>query len=164
MNDHKVLGTVGHTLAMLITPGDRPEREGAEEMLDQSLCHHGWLRKLWVDGGFSGEDFANHVKGLSKVMDVEGREAIGNGEGIQGLAEALGGRGHILTLPPGAIDWRAELSESETPQIGIGGLAELAPPNLPFTTVGSGRGSVSMPRVWLGSKIQLCRGHLPCYA
>ena len=64
---------------------------------------------------------------------------------------------------PEAIVWRGDLRESEAPQVGIGGLAELAPPNLPFMTVGSGRGSVSMPRVWVGSKIQLCRGHLPCY-
>jgi transposase len=62
---------VGHILSILITPADRPEREGAKEMLDQSLCHHGWLQKFWVDGGFSGENFADHVKSLRKVMDVE---------------------------------------------------------------------------------------------
>lgn len=66
-----MIDTVGHILSILITPADRPEREGAKEMLDESLCYHGWLRKLWVDGGFSGEDFANHVKKLRKVMDVE---------------------------------------------------------------------------------------------
>lgn len=66
-----MVDTVGHILSILITPADRPEREGAKELLDQSLCHHGWLRKLWVDGGFSGEDFAEHVRRLRKVMDVE---------------------------------------------------------------------------------------------
>ena len=40
-------------------------------MLDQSRCYNGCLRKLWVDGGFSGEDFADHVKSLRKGMDVE---------------------------------------------------------------------------------------------
>jgi transposase len=66
-----MLDTMGHILAILITPADRAECEGAKEMLDQSLCHHGWLRKLWVDGGFSVEDFANHEKGLRKEVDVE---------------------------------------------------------------------------------------------
>lgn len=66
-----MVDTVGHILTILVTPADLPEREGAKQMLDESLCHHGWLRKLWVDGGFSGEDFANHVKGLRAEMDVE---------------------------------------------------------------------------------------------
>lgn len=66
-----MVDTVGHILSILITPADRPEREGAKEMLEKSLPHHGWLRKLWVDGGFSGEDFAHQVKKLRKVMDVE---------------------------------------------------------------------------------------------
>ncbi len=66
-----MVNTVGHFLSLLIAPADRPERDGAEEMIEESLCHHAWLRKLWVDGGFSGEDFAKQVKGLRKVMDVE---------------------------------------------------------------------------------------------
>lgn len=66
-----VVDTVGHILAILTTPGDRPEHEGSKEMLNQSLCHHGWLRKLWVDGGFGGENFAHHVQGLREAMDVE---------------------------------------------------------------------------------------------
>jgi transposase len=66
-----MVDTVGHVLSILIAPADRPEREGAKEMIEQSLCHHGWLRKLWADGGFSGEDFADHVKSLRKVMAVE---------------------------------------------------------------------------------------------
>jgi transposase len=35
------------------------------------VFRHGWRRKLWVDGGFGGEDFADHVKSLRKVMAVE---------------------------------------------------------------------------------------------
>lgn len=66
-----MVDTLGHILAILVTPADRPEREGAKQLLDESLGHHGWLRKLWVDGGFSGEDFAKHVGKLRKAMDVE---------------------------------------------------------------------------------------------
>jgi hypothetical protein len=56
------------------------------------------------------------------------------------LREARGtGRG--LKLPPGAMVW-GELCESETPQVGVGGLAEFGPPNLPSIRVASG-GAVS---------------------
>lgn len=66
-----VVDTVGHILAILTTPADRSEREGSKNMLNQSLSHHGWLRKLRVDGGCGGENFAHHVQGLRQVMDVE---------------------------------------------------------------------------------------------
>lgn len=66
-----MVDTLGHILALSITPADCAERQGGKRMLDESLCHHGWLRKLWVDGGFSGEDFANHVKSLRKNLEVE---------------------------------------------------------------------------------------------
>jgi hypothetical protein len=59
-------------------------------MLDQLLYNHGWLRKLWVDGGFSGEDFANHEKVLCNDMDDEvvKRSATSRGRSV---VEALGG-------------------------------------------------------------------------
>ncbi len=66
-----MVDTVGHILTILVTPADFPEPEGAKQKLDESLCHPGWLRKLWVDGGFGGEDFANHAKGLRTNIDVE---------------------------------------------------------------------------------------------
>jgi len=66
-----VVDTVGQTLAMLITPADGPEREGAKEMLVKSPCRQGWLRRMWVDRGFSGEDFAKHVKLLRMIKDVD---------------------------------------------------------------------------------------------
>jgi transposase len=88
-----MVDTLGHILSILITPADRPEREGAKEMLDQSRCHHGWLRKLWVDGGFSGEDFANHVKSLRKVMDVEVVKRSDTAKGFKVLPRRwVGGR------------------------------------------------------------------------
>lgn len=74
-----MVATLGHILSILVPPADRPEREGAKQMLEESLCHHGWLRKLWVDGGFSGEEFASHVK------------ALRHGAGIRGAAQTLGG-------------------------------------------------------------------------
>jgi putative transposase len=66
-----IVDTEGHSISLLITPADRPERDGAKQMLEESICHHGWLRKLWVNSGFSEESFASHVKSLRKVMAVE---------------------------------------------------------------------------------------------
>jgi hypothetical protein len=40
--------------------------------------------------------------------------------------------------------WTGEHCDSETPQVGIGGLAELALPNLPSMRVGSGGSSGKM--------------------
>jgi len=48
---HIMPETLGRILSILATPADRPEHGGAKPRLDESLGHHGWLRKLWVDGG-----------------------------------------------------------------------------------------------------------------
>lgn len=66
-----LVDTIGHIVAILVTPADRPEREGAKEFLDDALIQHGWLRKLWVDGADSGEDFSQYVKELRPKLDVE---------------------------------------------------------------------------------------------
>lgn len=66
-----MVDTLGHLLAILVTPADRPEREGAKQLLDGALDQHGWLRKLWVDGGYSGEEFGNYVKQLRPKLVVE---------------------------------------------------------------------------------------------
>ena len=66
-----MVDTLGHVLAILVTPADRQERDGAKELSDEALVHHGWLRKLWVDGGYSGEDFAKYVEELRPNLEVE---------------------------------------------------------------------------------------------
>lgn len=43
-------------------PANTPERAGAWRLLDHLLRCFPWLRKLWVDGGFSGPDFADWVR------------------------------------------------------------------------------------------------------
>jgi len=66
-----LVDTLGHILAVHVTPADVPEREGAKELLDEALVQHSWLRKLWVDGGYSGQDFAQYVKQLRPKLEVE---------------------------------------------------------------------------------------------
>lgn len=66
-----MVDTLGHLLGVLVTPANKLEREGALELLEESLGQQGWLRKLWVDGGYSGEKFASNVKELRARLEVE---------------------------------------------------------------------------------------------
>ena len=78
-----LVDTFGHILAILVTPADRLEREGAKDLLDDALIQHGWLRKLWVDGGYSGEDFAQYMKELRPKQDVEVVKRSDTAQGFQ---------------------------------------------------------------------------------
>jgi transposase len=66
-----MVDTLGYILAVLVTTGDTTERDGGKELLDAALGHLPWLRKLWVDGGFSGPDFAKHAAELRAKLKVE---------------------------------------------------------------------------------------------
>jgi hypothetical protein len=63
--------TRGQILVILVTLADRPKRQVSNRLLDESLGKDGWLRKLWVNGGFRGDDLAKHVGKMGKAMDVE---------------------------------------------------------------------------------------------
>ena len=41
------------------------------ELLEPVLPHFTWLRKLWVDGGYTGEDFAAWLKTQRPTLAVE---------------------------------------------------------------------------------------------
>ena len=48
-----------------------PERAGAQTLLTPLLPVFTWLRRLWVDGGFSGPDFADWVRARRRKLKVE---------------------------------------------------------------------------------------------
>lgn len=91
-----MVASVVRFLSILITPADRPERDRAREKLDQSLRHYRWLRRLWVDGGFNGEDFADHVKSLREVMDVEVVKRLDTAKGFKVLPRRWGLGGNLV--------------------------------------------------------------------
>jgi putative transposase len=68
---HLLVDTLGLVLAVLVTPANVPEREGARDLLGRVLDWFTWLRRLWVDGGYSGPDFAQWVRGLRPKLEVE---------------------------------------------------------------------------------------------
>ena len=68
---HILVDTLGLILAVFVTPANCTERDGAKQVLQQV---GGWLprlRKLWADGGYSGENFAQWVRANWPKLEVE---------------------------------------------------------------------------------------------
>jgi transposase len=68
---HLLVDTLGLVLGVLVTPASTPEREGAQSLLGRVLLCFTWLRLMWVDGGYSGENFAQWVKAIRPQLEVE---------------------------------------------------------------------------------------------
>jgi transposase len=66
-----IVDTLGLVLGAAVRPANTPERAGAMALLAPVLPRFTWLRKLWVDGGYTGEDFAAWVKTHRPKLDVE---------------------------------------------------------------------------------------------
>ena len=68
---HIVVDTQGLPHAVLVTTANGTDRNGAIEMIALNLDSLSCIEKLLVDGGYSGENFANAVKeklGLSSNL------------------------------------------------------------------------------------------------
>jgi transposase len=68
---HLLVDTLGLVLGVAMTPASTPEREGAQAVLSKVLAWFTWLRILWVDGGYTGDAFAQWVKELRPKLAVE---------------------------------------------------------------------------------------------
>ena len=68
---HLLVDTLGLILGVAVTPANTTERDGAQLLLSRVLNWFTWLRILWVDGGYTGETFAQWVKGLRPKLEVE---------------------------------------------------------------------------------------------
>jgi len=67
---HLLVDTLGCLLGVAVTPASTTERDGAQLVLGRVLGWFAWLRILWVDGGYTGETFANWVKALRPKLAV----------------------------------------------------------------------------------------------
>jgi transposase len=68
---HLLVDTLGLVLGATVSPANVPEREGALGLLQGALGSLKWLRRLWVDGGYEGELFAQQVKEMRPKLEVE---------------------------------------------------------------------------------------------
>ena len=67
---HLLVDTLGLILGVAVPPAHVTERDGAQWLLARVLGGFTWLRLLGVDGGYSGESFAQWVKGLRPKLAV----------------------------------------------------------------------------------------------
>lgn len=68
---------------VVVTPASCPEREGAQQVLRQVAGWFPKLRKLWVDGGYTGEAFAKWVSEQWPKLEVE---VVKRSESTKGFA------------------------------------------------------------------------------
>ena len=68
---HLLVDTLGMVLGIAVTPASTHERTGAKALLVRVLCWFTWLRMLWVDGGYSGPEFARWVRTQRPKLVVE---------------------------------------------------------------------------------------------
>jgi putative transposase len=52
---HLAVDTLGHLLAVVVTPADVPDGDGAYDLLPAAKAVAPTLRHVWVDGGYGGE-------------------------------------------------------------------------------------------------------------
>lgn len=68
---HLLVDTLGLLLSVHVSPASVPEREGARDLLKGALGSFKRLRKLWVDGGYEGTNFAEQVQEICPALEVE---------------------------------------------------------------------------------------------
>jgi putative transposase len=68
---HVLVDTLGLVLGVVVTPASCPERDGAQQVLQRVCDWFKRLRKLWVDGGYAGDTFAQWVRDHWSKLEVE---------------------------------------------------------------------------------------------
>lgn len=68
---HLLVDTLGLVLGVVVGPADCPERDGGQQVLQRVGSWFARWRKLWVDGGYTGEPFAQWVRTQWPKLEVE---------------------------------------------------------------------------------------------
>jgi len=68
---HLLVDTLGLVLGVVVTPADTTERDGGKAVLGRPLVWLASLRRLRVEGGYTGDLFAKRVKALRAKLKVE---------------------------------------------------------------------------------------------
>jgi len=61
---HILVDTLGLILAVVVHPANIQDRDGARLVLKKLAHAFGWLRLIWVDGGYAGEPLGRWLKAL----------------------------------------------------------------------------------------------------
>ena len=64
------MDTLGLVLGVAVTAASLTERAGAQVVLGRVLAWFTWLRRLWVEGGYTGPAFAAWVQALCPQLAV----------------------------------------------------------------------------------------------
>ena len=78
-----LVDTLGLVLGVSVQPASTQERAGASALLALVLPVFTWLRKLWVDGGYAGPEFAEAAREHRPKLDVE---VVRRGDETSGFA------------------------------------------------------------------------------
>ena len=66
-----LVDTLGMILGAAVVPANETERAGAKVLLKPLLEWFPWLRKIWVDSGYCGPDFAAWVRDKRPKLEIE---------------------------------------------------------------------------------------------
>ena len=80
---HLLVDTLGLLLGVSVTPASCPEREGAQTLLSPILDWFTRLRRIWVDGGYTGQAFADWVGNHWPQLKVE---VVKRSDDLEGFA------------------------------------------------------------------------------
>src|SRR6266404_6808587 len=61
---HLLVDTLGLILAVVVHPADIQDRDGARLVLAKLTNAFGWVRLIWVDGGYAGHPLCQWLKAL----------------------------------------------------------------------------------------------------
>jgi putative transposase len=61
---HLLVDTLGLILAVVVHSADIQDRDGARLVLQKLTASFGWLRLIWVDGGYAGHALGQWLKAL----------------------------------------------------------------------------------------------------
>lgn len=65
-----IVDTLGLILGVVVTGADTPERDGGEDVLIDIKGLYHRLKKVWADGGYSGEDFEKVAQRLGREIEI----------------------------------------------------------------------------------------------
>lgn len=80
---HLLVDTLGLVLGVAVTPASCPERDGAQTVLNRVADYLTRLRRLWVDGGYTGAAFSDWVREHWPKIQVE---VVKRSDAIRGFA------------------------------------------------------------------------------